>query len=237
MTVAAVITARKGSRRIPDKNLAEINGRPLISYTCGFCLRCVDFDEIILTTDDERVADLFRTEFDKNNDGRLKIVERPAVLAGDKATSVDAVIHAYAASKSTASKIALLQPTSPFRKLKHIKDCIGLLDGSTDTVISISPFRKPPEWALWFDEITGKVGPVFPSHNLQRGIVRGQDQQKLYHPNGCFYVTRASSFLNIRSFYLGDVKGCVSDIGVDIDDKEGLMYAEFLISHNLIEFD
>lgn len=237
MTVAAVITARKGSRRIPDKNLAEINGRPLISYTCGFCLRCVDFDEIILTTDDERVADLFRTEFDKDNDGRLKIVERPVVLAGDKATSVDAVIHAYAASKSTASKIALLQPTSPFRKLKHIKDCISLLDGSTDTVISISPFRKPPEWALWFDEITGKVGSVLSSHNLQRGIVRSRDQQKLYYPNGCFYVTRASSFLNIRSFYLGDVKGCVSDVGVDIDNKEDLMYAEFLISHNLIEFD
>ena len=106
----AVIPARGGSKGIPHKNLREVGGRPLIGRAVDTCVACPAIDLVVVSTDDDAIAGAARA-------AGAEIVERPAELSGDAATSESALLHALTALRDrdiSPDVLVFVQATSPF---------------------------------------------------------------------------------------------------------------------------
>ncbi|HAS1172129.1 TPA: acylneuraminate cytidylyltransferase family protein, partial [Enterobacter cloacae] len=116
----ALIPARGGSKRLPDKNIKLLNGKPLIAWTIIAARESGLFDDIIVSTDSENIASLAK-KFGAN----VPFI-RPQNLSDDTATTAEVVRHAVdfiqQAEKVSIDIICLLQPTSPLRTATHIKE-------------------------------------------------------------------------------------------------------------------
>lgn len=117
MTFLALIPARGGSKGIPRKNVRPLSGKPLISYTIEAALNSVVIDDVVVTTDDEEIAEVARSY------GAEIPFMRPAELAADESKTIDCVVHArdtLRAMDREYDAIVLLQPTSPLRVAEDI---------------------------------------------------------------------------------------------------------------------
>jgi len=128
--VLAIILARGGSKGLPRKNLATIGGRPLISYTIGVALQARSISRVIVSTDDEEIADISRQL------GAEVPFIRPAKLADDHADPSDVVGHALEWVRSRGyqpNAVITLFPTHPFRKVTMVDVLVKkILEGFHD---------------------------------------------------------------------------------------------------------
>ena len=134
--VLGVIPARGGSKGIKNKNIKELNGRPLINYTIEAAKNSANLDDFIVTTDSEKIATICR------NAGANVPFKRPDDLATDTALAMDTIKHAvlkYEELKSiNVDIVVMLQPTSPLRKSEHIDDAISKFkESGFDSSISV----------------------------------------------------------------------------------------------------
>ena len=138
--VLAVVPARRGSKRLPGKNIRELGGKPLITWTIDSALESGLFCDVLVSTDDPRAADIAIAS------GALVPWLRPADLALDETPSIEVVIHAlsyYEDSHGAVDAVMLLQPTSPFRSIGTIRRAIELFDTERGaSVVAISPARS-----------------------------------------------------------------------------------------------
>src|ERR1043166_7471565 len=124
MRVLAIITARGGSKGIPRKNMPLLGGKPLLQYTAEAALAAKQLERVILSTEDEEIAQV----------GKICGLEvpflRPPELARDDTPTLPVLQHAVNALEKTGARfdaICLLQPTAPLRQSKDIDACINLL--------------------------------------------------------------------------------------------------------------
>ena len=115
-----VILARGGSKRVPRKNLRNLNGKPLVVHTILSALKCHYLDEVIVSSDDRKILEISKKY-------GAKIIKRPKSLAKDKTKSSDALKHVLEKTLNF-DFVVLLQPTSPLRNEKHIFEAINLLE-------------------------------------------------------------------------------------------------------------
>ena len=116
--VVAVIPARKGSKRLPDKNKRMFCGKPLICWTLDVVLECEFIDEIVVSTDDPDIIDILNENYSRCNN--LRRVMRPKELAQDDTPMWKVVSHALKDYTIKTEIIILLQPTSPLRTIFDI---------------------------------------------------------------------------------------------------------------------
>ena len=134
MNILAIITARKGSKRLKKKNIKILGKKPLINWTIDFAKNINLFDDILVTTDDVEILNIAK---------KKNIIApwlRPKKLSTDKASSYSAVIHAlrwYEKNKKRIDCICLLQPTSPFRSKKNLNDAFKIFKQTKKSVISV----------------------------------------------------------------------------------------------------
>ena len=154
----SIIPARGGSKGIPNKNIVNIAGKPLIQYTIEAALNSKSLHSLIISTDDKKIA-----EVGKNCGVEIPFM-RPAKLARDDTPAIDVVLHALDWLKENDSyepdAVVLLQPTSPLRTEKHIDEAIQLfVEENADTVVSIVevPHNFSPYKLLKLDQIRGKI--------------------------------------------------------------------------------
>lgn len=158
VNIIGLITARKGSKRLPGKNIKELNGKPLILYTVDSAIESGVFKTIILSTDDEKAIEIVRNYTDK-----VSIpFTRPPELAQDNTPHLPVVLHAllnfeegldYEIPKYHATMI--LQPTSPFRNAKHIQEAVELfLKNDCDSVLGVTevPNEYHPERTFYMKD-------------------------------------------------------------------------------------
>jgi len=142
--IVGIIPARKGSKRLPNKNTMPMCKKPMISYTIDEALKSKYIDKIIITTDDEKVKKIVDNYKDSSKN-RLEIIDRPTHLATDDVPTVPVLIHALESTKDTFDVAVLLQPTSPLRTAEHIDKCIQtfLMENCTSlvTVKEVEPFN------------------------------------------------------------------------------------------------
>ena len=134
----AIIPARKGSKRLRDKNnLVFYNAKSIVELAIEEAIASNKFSKILLTTDDEKVI-----EKCKRFQDHIIIINRPKNLATDKASSVAVVLHAISKLKfntDPGTSIVLLQPTSPLRTKEHIRSAIALYEqGEKKSLISFT---------------------------------------------------------------------------------------------------
>ena len=172
----AVIPARGGSKRLPRKNLLELGGKPLISWTIESALKSGCFSNVLVSTDDQQISDIAR------NCGAFVPWLRPQELATDDASSIDVVLHAadwYEREVQCITGIMLLQPTSPFRSVETIRQaCEVFFNCNTmDPVVSVSPAINHPAWT--FSMVNGNLKPFCDWNGLH---LRSQDLLPAYAP-------------------------------------------------------
>jgi CMP-N-acetylneuraminic acid synthetase len=131
--ILGIIPARRGSKRLPRKNIAPLGDIPLIQWTFMAATLCKDLSKTVVTTDYDLVGVMAR------NMG-LEVLWRPPELCVDEMPMLPVVRHALSAYPK-ASAFVLLQPTSPFRRAEHITEALTLWNrkGRRQAVVSVNP--------------------------------------------------------------------------------------------------
>lgn len=229
MANVAIIPARGGSKRLPGKNIRELVGKPLIAWTIEAAIQSGCFDRVIVSTDDEKTAEISRQY------GAEVPFMRPPELANDTATSDSVIKHVVEWLKENSNTevktVALLQPTSPLRTAQHIRESYALLnDKNANAVISVGEVSTRLELCNYLPE----------DNSLSEFIGdarRTQEMKQLYELNGAIYILSGSMIGDIKRAY---EKGAHSygylmseESSTDIDTELDFKWAEFLSQSNL----
>ena len=226
MKTLAMITARGGSKRIPRKNIKEFNGKPIIAYSIEAALASGVFDEVMVSTDDEEIAEIAKKY------GAKVPFYRSEKTANDFATTVDVieeVLNTYKDRGEEFDIFCCIYPTAPFITAKRLKDAVEQLSASdADSLIPVVRFSYPPQRAMEIHD--GKL--VFRQpENLSK---RSQDLEPHFHDAGQFYVVRSESFFKNHGIMVGDILPMeLSELEVqDIDNEVDWKLAE--LKYNLL---
>lgn len=215
----AIITARGGSKRIPRKNIKEFCGKPILHYSIQAALDAGIFDEVMVSTDDEEIAEIAKAA------GAKVPFFRSEQTANDFASTDDVIMEVlseYQKRGENFDAFCCIYPTAPFLNGQRLKEAMALLD-TADSVMPIVPFSYPPQRGLIINE-KGLVARQFPEY----ATARSQDLPKVYHDCGQFYACRTKPFLEAGTT---DVENLVplilSEMEVqDIDTLEDWEIAE-----------
>ena len=218
----AIIPARGGSKRLPRKNVLDLNGKPLIVWTIEAGLNSKYIDKIIVSSDDDEILDISK------NFG-AETIKRPDELASDTATTFDAIKHTID-NLEKYDYIVLLQPTSPLRDEKHIDEAIELLvEKNADAVVSVCEMDHSPLWSNTLPQ-DGNMNNFLRDEVLNK---RSQDLEKYYRINGAIYICKTHKLLEEKSFMLkNDIFAYVMDrkSSIDIDEEIDFKIAEVIMN-------
>ena len=192
-TFLAVIPARGGSKRLPRKNVLDLNGKPLIAYSIEAGLKSKYIDKVITSSDDEEILNISKKY-------GADTIKRPDELASDTATSFDVIKHAID-NVEQYDYIVLLQATSPLRHEKHIDEAIELLESkNADAVVSVCKMDHSPLWSNTLDNSLSM------NRFLRESVFnrRSQDLEDYYMLNGAIYICDNDKLLEEKSFFLKD---------------------------------
>lgn len=142
MKILALILGRGGSKRLPGKNIRLLGGKPLIVWSIDVAKYIPEICDILVSTDDPAIQAV-----SKESEALVPWL-RPADLATDTSSSVDAALHAldwYEAENGAVDGILLLQPTSPFRTKETVRRGLALFKKNNHkTVLGISHTHAHP---------------------------------------------------------------------------------------------
>ena len=221
----AIIPARGGSKRIPRKNIRSFLGKPIIGYSIEAALRSELFDEVVVSTDDEEIAEIAR------GFGASVPFLRNAETADDFATTIDVLREVHSQFGILPAEACCLYATAPFVTPQLLREGLEKMDeGDLDSVFPVQRFGFPIQRAV---RITGanRIAPFYPEH-VQ---TRSQDLEPAYHDCGMFYWYRPERVLAKGRLWT-DNSGCVviaERAAHDIDTEEDWAVAEmkFQILH------
>lgn len=228
-----IIPARGGSKRFPGKNVAKLDGKPLIYHTIDAALGL--FDKIIVTSDSENILQVVRNGYENysnENNTELEILKRPKELATDHSKVIDTVSYYFDKEKDKFEQIWLCLPTCPLRTKKDIVDSQKKLTKDISGVLSITEYDFPPSLGL-LKGASGNLIAYDESDPWRNGNSRSQDHQTVYRPNGAIYGMWTNDFEKNRNFYKGKVLGnfMPRERSIDIDSKIDFMVAEAIIKN------
>ncbi|HEX3129953.1 MAG TPA: acylneuraminate cytidylyltransferase family protein [Thermoanaerobaculia bacterium] len=220
MKVLGLIPARGGSKGIPGKNVRPLGGRPLLAWTAEAALAARRLSRVVLSTDDEAIAEVGR------QCGLDVPFLRPAELARDDTPTLPVVRHALEELKGFDA-VCLLQPTSPFRRDEDIDACIAMLEErDLDAVVSVLPVpaEHNPHWVYFEDG-----GLLRLATGEEQPIPRRQELPPAFHRDGSVYVTRREVVMR-GSLYGRRLGGYVMPkAGVNLDTPADWERAERLL--------
>ncbi len=185
MKYTAIVPARSGSKRLPNKNVMELAGKPLLVWTLEACAMCAEIDKVILSTDSMEYFEIASKYIDRD---KLVLDYRNVSEAGDKVKIFDYL-------KEKRKKIfdeydeafILALPTAPLRKAGHISEAIALFEKKKVAVFSAAPYDFPISFAFHVSD-NGDWKPVFNDNPMLTGNTRSQDQKDYLRPNGAIYI-------------------------------------------------
>lgn len=228
MKILAITPARGGSKRLPGKNIKDLNGKPLIQWTIDAALAVQEIARVMVTTDCEAIA-----EIAKQAGAEVPFI-RPPELAADTSSSTDVIRHAldyYRAQGEEFDFVLLLQPTSPIRSADDIRRAIAQLKAHTaDAVVSVCSCEHSPLWANTLPDDRSMAD--FIRHEVSQ--LRSQDLPDYYRINGAIYLTRVSRFYQENSLFLSsNIFAYVMDTesSVDIDHELDFLIAEAVLKY------
>ena len=221
-----IIPARGGSKGIPRKNIKELAGVPLIHYSIAVARALVDDAHIIVSTDDDEIAQVARRT------GLPISYMRPAHLSTDTAGSREVILDAMNYADSIGihyDNVVLLQPTSPLRNADDVKRALELYSHDIDMVVSVVETTTNPYYNCFETDVqTGYL-------HVCKGdgkITRRQDAPRVWEYNGAVYVINPRS---IRAMAMGGFSRKVPcemprERSIDLDTPMDWAIAELVIS-------
>jgi CMP-N,N'-diacetyllegionaminic acid synthase len=238
----AVIPARGGSKGIPRKNIKSFLGKPLIEYTIKLALSCPEIDKVIVSTEDDEIAQISKAA------GAEIPFKRPTELATDTCPGLLVIQHAVEFLENQGehyNNILILEPTAPLRSKKLILDAINALeDPNSETVVSARKYDVDFSDILKTDE-----NNFLNTFLTTETTFRRQDTKDIYIMDGSIYGAKKDVLMDKSLIMLNPYKErpnlktklVVSNpkLSVEIDNEEHWEYAEFLYKKykDLIEGD
>lgn len=217
----AIIPARGGSKRIPRKNIKDFFGKPVIAYSIEAAIDACCFDRIIVSTDDEEVADIA-----KNFGAEVPFI-RPCDISDDYASTLDVISHAITELKlPDNTNVCCIYATAPLISSEKLKEGLAIFSASKlDYVFSATEFSYPIQRAFKLSN-NSNVEMFQPEHFNSRS----QDLEKAYHDAGQFYWGSSSAFLLKTSIFSSNSKPVILPTTQvqDIDTPEDWRLAEML---------
>jgi pseudaminic acid cytidylyltransferase len=219
----AIIPARGGSKRIPRKNIKNFCGQPIIAYSIRAAQQSELFDRIIVSTDDEEIADVSQQY------GAEIPFMRPAELADDYIGTHPVVRHCVnwlMGQREKPENICCIYATAPFLQPEYLKKGFHTLQSEHCTyAFSVTSFAFPIQRSIRIIS-NGGVEPIFPEHIPKRS----QDLEDAYHDAGQFYWGKTESFLNNMPVFSPHSKAIIlpRHLVLDIDTLEDWEKAELM---------
>ena len=217
------IFARGGSKGIKKKNLAKLDGKPLLYYSINLAKKIKSINGIFVSTDDRSIA-----QYAKKN--KVHIIKRPKRLSKDNSPEIYAWKHAikYLEKKKIIFNTFLSLPTtSPLRNVQDVTKSIRMLKSKTDIVLTGVKSKRNP----WFNMVIKQKNGFFKLINRGKKIYNRQAAPETVDLTTVAYVANVSYILKAKDYFDGNVKiNLIPDQrAIDIDDKKDLEYANFLI--------
>ena len=211
----AIIPARGGSKRIPEKNIQLLGGLPLLVHSIQYAVaNSAIIDAIYVSTDNPTIKEIALAY-------GAKVIDRPDDLSGDLEPTITAVQHVLGNIGFEVENVILLQPTNPLRPPNLLKDCVEKFQNEkVDSLFTVTQNHQ-------------KLGKItsgnFVPFNYEIGQ-RSQDLEPLYFENGLLYITKVKSILENKIITENAFPYLVNHIfaHVDIDTKEDMEYAAYL---------
>ena len=228
MRTICIIPARGGSKGIPDKNLVNLNNKPLISYSIELAKSVMSTEDICVSSDSHDII-----EFSIRSGIKSEYI-RPEELATDQADIHNVILDVityYESRKQHYDALLLLQPTSPFRNKIDILNVFDLYGPETDMVVSVNRSSFHPD-KCFLENSNGYLEKL-----TDNRITRRQDLINLFSYNGSIYLMNLSSlkrehFSKFRKVIKYEMDNFRS---LDIDSHMDLAFAEFLINRGYIK--
>lgn len=218
--ILALVTARGGSKGLPNKNILPCSGKPLIHYTLEAGTGSRFVDKVVLSTDSPEISKVASAVANVD----IPFL-RPASLGADDSSIYDVIRHALEAIQGEYDLVALLQPTSPLRTARHLDEAIekyyGRRTSEDSTLVSVT---RAPDKVFWLmREQEGHVDFCF---DVNRKDTRRQEARSFFLPNGAVYLAPARGFGG--TFYTSKTLfyEMSAEESVDVDSLEDLLAAE-----------
>jgi CMP-N-acetylneuraminic acid synthetase len=221
----AIIPARAGSKRLPNKNMLELEGKPLVAWSIEAALNSRYIDKVLVTSDDQNILNLSKKY-------KVDAVNRPKRLSSDTSTTYDVVEHALSLQEEGFEYVVLLQPTSPLRTEKHIDEAVKLLEiKNADAVISVCEVEHPVQWSMSLSDNKDM------SEFIKKiDTKRSQELEKNYRLNGAIYICNMKKLLENKTFFLeSNIFAYVMsrEDSVDIDEEIDFKLAELIVKSKI----
>lgn len=193
MKKLCIIPARGGSKRIPRKNIKPFMGKPIIAYSIEAALQSGVFDEVMVSTDDEEIANVAR-DF-----GASVPFLRSAETSNDYATTVDVlleVVNRYKEQGKVFDIICCLYSTAPFVTSERLKEASSQISENVDACFTIVQYSYPIQRSLKIND-DNHVEMKFPEHLKSRT----QDLENVYHDAGQFYFVKTGALIQEKTVW------------------------------------
>ena len=212
----AIIPARGGSKRLPNKNILLLGNHPLLVHSILFAQANSEIiDEIYVSTDDAEIKQI-ALQFG------AKVIDRPEAISGDLEPTITALEHVLQSINEEVENVVLLQPTNPLRPKNLLKECFEKFqETQSDSLFTVSRNHHK------LGKITNDRFVPFNYEIAQRS----QDLDPLYFENGLLYITKSKTILDNKIITANAFPYVVNHIfaNVDIDMQEDFEYAEYLL--------
>lgn len=210
MNRIAIIPARAGSKGLKDKNIIDINGRPMIAYSIEAAIKSKLFSRIIVSTDSEKYGEISESY-------GAEVLYRGEELSNDNATTYDVIEDILTRIQYDVDYFVLLQPTSPLRNEKHIIEACNKFEQNMDKYNFLVSVKEAEHSAIL-------VKPIENDESLKHFDIDFSNYRRQtyrdYSPNGAIFIAKPDEYLRKKHFFGADsiaYKMSIYD-SVDVDN-------------------
>ncbi|MEC8043274.1 MAG: acylneuraminate cytidylyltransferase family protein [Verrucomicrobiota bacterium] len=221
--ILALIPARGGSKELPNKNILDLAGKPMITWTIEAALESKIFDKVVVSTDDQKIKRVAQES------GASVPFIRPSSISSDHSHRNEVVKHALE-NLSSFDVIFLLQPTSPLRDATDIiRAWHFYLEASAQSCVSVKIADPSPSWIFSINE-QEQIHPLLGNWEFKPR----QLEKKFYILNGAIYITSKDHFNSSNAsdpFLIPETKFFIMDESksIDVDSISDFKICEFML--------
>ncbi len=226
MKVLALVTARSGSKGVPDKNIKNIGGHSLLDWSIKSSLKAQSISQVYLSTDSEEYANIGK------DSGAFVPFLRPKELASDTATDLDVIKHFLSVIDEKPDALVHIRPTTPLRDPSILDKAIELFFSKKDELTSLRSVHEMSESAYKSFEVNNKgfLSTIGSVESGDKANLPRQAFPKTYAANGYVDVLDPNYILRENKLHGDKILAFQTPVVTEVDSFEDLEYLEWQIT-------
>lgn len=228
MKTYAIIPARKGSKGVPNKNIKNLGGHPLIAHSIAAAKLASGISRVIVSTDSEEYAKIAIKY------GAEVPFIRPESISNDKSSDLEFFQHAIswfeANEKTLPDFFVHLRPTTPIRSPQHIDEAIKKILNYAEATSLRSSHESPESPYKWFKIVDDIYTTLDGSHDVERANGARQSFPAVYIPNGYVDIIRTKYVIDKNKLHGDKCLSYITEFCTEIDNQEEFEYLEYQVT-------